>query len=129
MKVQRRKNKNKTPVSYTHLDVYKRQQQNYAIICTCLTGEGAAIKLGNLLRSAIPLIQEYDIEVLCCNKETFKEIDLKGKTILAIVGAVDLLLENVPYIPSDKMILENGLYEINPVSYTHLDVYKRQMCT
>ena len=53
--------------------------------------------------------------MLCCNKETFKEIDLKGKTILAIVGAVDLLLENVPYIPSDKMILENGLYEINQI--------------
>jgi len=97
------------------LEMKNRIQQNYAIICTCLTGEGAAIKLGNLLRSAIPLIQEYDIEVLCCNKETFKEIDLKGKTILAIVGAVDLLLENVPYIPSDKMILENGLYEINQI--------------
>ena len=67
------------PVSYTHLDVYKRQAENMPI---------------DILR-----VRDDDIPGLV----------MDGVVDLGIIG------ENV---------LEEEL--LNPVSYTHLDVYKRQ---
>ena len=66
------------------------QQQNgeqYVIITTCMSGEGAAIKLGDLICSALPLVKECSIEIIPCNTETFKQKDLSGKRVLAVVCA------------------------------------------
>ena len=91
----------------------KRSEESYAIITTCLTGEGAAIKLGDLIRSALPLVKEYHIETIPCNQESYKLKDLKGKKILAVVGAMDLHLPDVMYISSDRLILDDGLSQLN----------------
>ncbi|MEG0093513.1 MAG: sigma 54-interacting transcriptional regulator [Erysipelotrichaceae bacterium] len=89
------------------------KNQRYAIITTCITGEGAAVKLGELIRSTISIVNEYEIEIICCNSETFRQKDITEKKIIGVVGAIDLHLEDVPYISSDKIILEDGLKTIN----------------
>ena len=90
----------------------KALHQN-VIVTTCLSGEGAAVKLGELIRSAIPAIDEYHIDIVACNTESFKEKHLENKRILAVVGARDLHLEDTLYISSDKIILEDGLANIH----------------
>ena len=89
----------------------KALHQN-VIVTTCLSGEGAAVKLGELIRSAIPAIDEYHIDIVACNTESFKEKHLENKRILAVVGARDLHLEDTLYISSDKIILEDGIAQI-----------------
>ena len=66
------------PVSYTHLDVYKRQEEKAKIL--------------------------YDF------------LD-QSKLFKGTVRKEDRSLMNVPFVTGDA----------EPVSYTHLDVYKRQM--
>lgn len=92
---------------------HEYQENNYVIISTCMSGEGAAVKMGELITSAIPTINEAHIEIIPCNAQTFKEKDISNKKILAIVGATNLSLEGVPYLSSDKIILEEGLQTLN----------------
>lgn len=101
------------------------QEQNgvqYVIITTCMSGEGAAIKLGDLISSALPLVKECNIEIIPCNTETFKQKELKDKRVLAVVGACDLHLKDVAYISSDKIILEDGFSQLNQIISMNLGV-------
>lgn len=100
----------------------KRNDEALVIITTCMTGEGAAIKLGDLIRSALPLIKEYSIEIIPCNKESFYEKNVLNKTILAVVGAIDLQLQDIIYISSDRLILEDGLPQLNQILLTTIGV-------
>ena len=88
----------------------KALHQN-VIVTTCLSGEGAAVKLGELIRSAIPAIDEYHIDIVACNTESFKEKHLENKRILAVVGARDLHLEDTLYISTAL-----GVEDREPVS-------------
>lgn len=90
-------------------DIKQKMSHDLVIITTCITGEGAAVKLGELIRSAIPLIDEYHIEILPCNAATFSSLPLEGKHVLAVVGACDLPVSDTIYIPNDQLILGDGL--------------------
>ena len=89
------------PVSYTHLDVYKRQ--------------------GLITAAVLLFVYEARPEMLSCSEEraksrfSFKKtIAILGIAALEIGGAVSLAASSNP----------DGL---ESVSYTHLDVYKRQV--
>ena len=107
---------------YSSQEIKSRIQHKYVIICTCLTGLGAAVKLGKLLESTIPSIVEHGIEIISCNLETFKGKDLKGKKILCVVGAADLKLENIPYMATDKIFFENGIDEVRHLISTTMGI-------
>ena len=83
------------------------------ILLTCMSGEGAAVKLGEVLRTTLPIISENGIELIPCNKKSYRNLHLQDKKIIAIVGAVDLKLNEVPYISSQEIILGEGLYQLN----------------
>ena len=107
---------------YSSQEIKSKIQHKYVIICTCLTGVGAAVKLGKLLESTIPSITEHGVEVIACNLDTFKGKDLMGKKILCVVGAADLRLENIPYIATDKIFFESGIDEVRHLISTTMGV-------
>ena len=79
---------NSAPVSYTHLDVYKRQvQSNNGFVEISVTDEGMG----------------FSKEALCHAQERFYMGDQSRNSKLH--------------------------FGMGPVSYTHLDVYKRQQLT
>lgn len=83
------------------------------IITTCLTGEGAAIKLAELLKSTLPAIDENNIKLKPVNKDKFEGIDKNEyEDILAVVGTIDLNIPDIPYIPIDEVIIGNGFKRI-----------------
>ena len=94
----------KSAVSYTHLDVYKRQFHLFA---------GSQ----NLKSDAI-------VEAQC------KSFDLALRLAQAAPSPVRFLNLGggfgIPYFPGEAH-LDLGPIGANPVSYTHLDVYKRQI--
>ena len=85
-----------TPVSYTHLDVYKRQ----------VLGLGAALGTCRLLKSLLFQVGPYDPWTYA------------GAAMLLVVVALAAAL-----VPA------RAAMRVEPVavSYTHLDVYKRQL--
>ena len=104
----------KTPVSYTHLDVYKRQVFDLINIDgTVVIGEGELdeapmLYIGERLGNGHP--PKVDVAV----------DPLEGTNILA---------KGLPNAIAVVGVAEEGcfLHAPDAVSYTHLDVYKRQV--
>ena len=108
------------PVSYTHLDVYKRQGIN---------------------REEVQLISKCGIEMPCENRSF--EIKSYNYSKEHILSSVDRSLENLKTDYLDLFLIHRPSPLMNPeeiaesfhilreqkkaVSYTHLDVYKRQI--
>ncbi|MBU3109999.1 sigma 54-interacting transcriptional regulator [Clostridium lacusfryxellense] len=83
------------------------------IITTCITGRGAAIKLAQLIKQSVPVVEEYKINIKPMNKNEFEK-DYKDhlEDILAVVGTVEIKLPGVPYIPIDDVVIGDGLRKI-----------------
>lgn len=98
---------------------------NKIIITTCITGEGTAIKLAELIKNTIPTIQEYGTSLLPLNEEKFKGTEsIKGK-IIAVVGSIDLKIPDVPFIPIDEVIMGNGFRRIEALVNGSINVSDR----
>ena len=106
------------PVSYTHLDVYKRQ------VWESLPGR-ADKQYFHAFHKKQPDLNWENPEV---REEVYKNINwwldkgLGGFRVDAIIN----IKKKLPFqdYPTDR---EDGLSDMGPVSYTHLDVYKRQL--
>lgn len=102
------------------------------IITTCVTGEGSAVKLKNMIESAINL-KERDIQVVAIaasdKKETFNTINTlsKNKKVVAIVGTINPNVYDIPFIPISELFLDNNytrLRDIVSTIKTPADIYK-----
>ena len=87
------------PVSYTHLDVYKRQRYAYELV----PADSAAVQA-----SMETVLTEY------------------LHSLVDPYGTVKSTLFTVRSREGTAVLTAECQEEIGPVSYTHLDVYKRQ---
>jgi transcriptional regulatory protein LevR/transcriptional regulator with AAA-type ATPase domain len=85
------------------------------IITTCLTGEGTAVKLAELLRKSLPLINEYNIQIRHLNAEKKKDLKIKKEDILAVIGTINLDIPGVPFIPVDEIIIGDGFKRLEKI--------------
>lgn len=86
------------------------------IITTCLTGQGSAVKLVQFLEKALPLIDDYNINLLPFNYDKMTNTDVFSMdNIIAVVGTVDLKIPGVPYIPIDDIIMGKGLNHLEKI--------------
>ena len=109
-----------TPVSYTHLDVYKRQ------ILTGPALEAFLMRKRGATWDNLPLpafsLDDVDDETVAHFKQWAAKKGRIDKSVLdepkdALMEKLHLM--NGPYLTNAAMLLS--------VSYTHLDVYKRQL--
>ena len=93
-------------VSYTHLDVYKRQTQQ-----------------------TDQWVYDYEKRYFRDFQSIFKSIDQRklqyDKDLLTSKNNIVVMMSN--YNNEFNIGFENSLNDIQTVSYTHLDVYKRQV--
>ena len=86
------------------------------IITTCVTGEGTAVKLAQLLKNSLPIINKYNIAIESMNISNVEDIDQsKIENIIAIVGSVDLKIPDVPYIPIDEILIGDGFTRLKNI--------------
>lgn len=112
--------------SITSQEMQNVTSKNLSIICTCISGEGAAVKLKNLIETTIPNIKEYGIDIITCNTQSFLNKNISGKKILAVVGATDLHLENTPYISTDQLFFDEGVSLLNKIITNELGIPSAQ---
>ena len=114
-------------VSYTHLDVYKRQVQTYAFYNEVLKDYPACRKILKLYH---PDLQgPFDTAHLIYGSDIYPDLYDEPELIHALLSVVTetyirLFRRIYPYLSN---VQEGSCYHWDmPVSYTHLDVYKRQ---
>jgi Transcriptional regulators containing an AAA-type ATPase domain and a DNA-binding domain len=102
------------------------------IITTCITGEGSAVKLKNMIEERINL-SEKDIQVIAISandkKEMYNTINVlsKGKKIIAVVGTVNPNIYDIPFIPTSELFLDSNYTRIKDIVKsikTPEDIYK-----
>ena len=82
------------------------------IITTCITGKGTAIKLERLIRSGIPMINEYNIEIRPIKYD--KKV-MENDNIIAVVGAVDPKIPYTPFISIEDLVLGDGYKRLEAI--------------
>ena len=95
----------KTPVSYTHLDVYKRQLYSIAA--------GLDACVGYVLTNCLVMESLWKHSSPCLLYTSQQALQPPGRVQKRRRGAVQRAESGLRHSPC-------------PVSYTHLDVYKRQ---
>lgn len=93
-----------------NVDINAGDINNKIIITTCITGDGAAKKIADLLRKSFPFIEKANITILSMNEEKFKKIkdEINYNNIIAVIGTLDIHLHNIPFIPVDQFIIGDG---------------------
>ena len=146
MKITSRIRSSNMPVSYTHLDVYKRQIQSVSIGAS---GQAESTQKATseveLLASKLHETKAYVSDINDMSVET-KQLSDQGLTIVDDLiekgekskdnsrfskNVVNEMIESINKINfiSDaitEITEQTNLLSLNAVSYTHLDVYKRQ---
>ena len=112
-------------VSYTHLDVYKRQDMNYARVFGGTRGLQMIETTAAIKNSIIHTHQEYGIYAVKSNITA-------SNLVMNNCGEADLgIFKGGTYNITHSTLanywdFNTALPSIGTVSYTHLDVYKRQ---
>ena len=112
------------PVSYTHLDVYKRQAFIFEICYSCIyTSFDCIIPAVDVFVCAVDLIFVFLWLIVCIKAVSYTHLDVYKRQEWYLwkkwcrqPGIIILYTYN-----------QNNPYHYTPVSYTHLDVYKRQI--
>lgn len=102
----------KDTLSVRHIAPLQTKNDKRAIITLCITGEGTAIKLKNLIEKMIPNIEEK-AEIIPLGVIGAEDISKKiekirsEKNVAAIVGSIKPHYSYIPFIPVEELI--NGL--------------------
>ena len=96
--------------------------QKTAIVITCLSGEGTAVKLKKIIQDTLHAVKDFGITLFTCNHDSAAGINFTDYRILAIVGTVNLHMEEVPFISTNEIIMENGLKRLSDL----ISVYYEQ---
>ena len=139
------------PVSYTHLDVYKRQGQDDAALArqfhqlvadsaAYMVGVRVGIGTGAVTSDALESITRFNSSGLAALAGTYAS-RLAASVLRDVERAArenDRLAFPARGVQNEgreefshaaeaaKEVQDNDIYNTEPVSYTHLDVYKRQ---
>lgn len=97
--------------------------ESKVILTTCITGEGSAVKIAHLISESIQDISDKGIYIMPINIERYETIDLKrdiADNVIAVVGTVDLGMQDVPYISLDNLVLSDGIERLRKIIGTGL---------
>lgn len=101
--------------------ILPKKKNKKAIVTTCMTGIGTAIKIQNLLEkcfSPISSIENY--EIIPCDFHSLKKSGKKNNVfenydVQAIIGTEDPNIEGLIYISLNEMMSGKGVYILNKI--------------
>ncbi|MDD4835098.1 MAG: sigma 54-interacting transcriptional regulator, partial [Lutispora sp.] len=115
-------NSKKLSVQYTPIESMK-SKSNKVILSLCITGEGAANKIKELIEASISEIRnKVDIITIGALSnpnihEFIKELNLK-LDVIAIVGTINPNYEEIPYISLNELIRGEGIIKLKQLLNT-----------
>lgn len=104
------------------------------IYTVCASGQGTAFYLEKSIRDILEENQIFSIQVIplsLTNKKQFREIisnSAKDKNIVAVVGSIDPMIEDYPFISLQDIILNNGLKKLLKLVSPELTNFNNEEC-
>lgn len=112
---------------YNKLDSSKKN----IIITMCLTGEGSAVKLKNMVEEQL-YIEDKNIQVISMSISDREDMLIKvkriskDKNIIAIVGTINPELHGIPFISASELFLDKDFNRLNSIiSISKGDTYEK----
>jgi transcriptional regulatory protein LevR/transcriptional regulator with AAA-type ATPase domain len=111
------------------LEMAKQSVNSKMIVTTCMTSEGTAVQLANLIKDSIPSIIENNITVQPMTIHKIKSLTRdKLDNIFVFVGSLNPEIISIPYISTDEIVIHNGLERIsNMIEVRRLDRHKKRL--
>ncbi len=101
------------------MTVERKHPKKPLIITACFTGEGASEKLKNIIHEQLKLDEIYQIISLnLLNRREFVSmIDFykEAYDVLAIVGTVEIEVDNIPYISAVEVLSGDGIDRLSKI--------------
>lgn len=97
-----------------NLENHPNKKSEYQIAATCFTGQGTAVKIKDIIYEMLPEALADRVQIQCMDFKEASDVkngkkELKRRKIDAVVGTVDLQLDNVPFISVDELIIGSGI--------------------
>lgn len=100
-------------------------KRDLAILTTCFTGEGSAEKLRDIIEEKINNIERVKIitmDILDREKFLSNLADARKKyKVLAIVGTVNMDIDNIPYVSGADIFTGEGIVKLNELVKQEVD--------
>lgn len=111
------------------LEMAKSHVNSKMIVTTCMTSEGTAVKLANLIKDSIPSITEHNITVQPMTIHKIKSLTRNQlDNIFLFVGSLNPQIIGMPYISTDEIVIHNGLERIsNMIGGRYFDIDKKRL--
>lgn len=98
----------------------QRKEKRSTIAVTCISGMGAALKIGKIVKEIAGIKEDDDIQILHLDmsgrdSEGVTLSQSKRQDLVAVVGTVDLKLDDVPFISVDELVLGDGIRKIEGI--------------
>ena len=118
------------PVSYTHLDVYKRQMLNLDLLNISKKEREQIDEVISHPRGMLLMVGPTGSGKSTTLYSILNALNTPDRKIITLEDPVENTIPGIAQIPIDTtngQRFADGLRSVLPVSYTHLDVYKRQV--
>ena len=96
------------------------------ILTTCITGEGAAVKIAERINDSIPDLDRLGIKLipLDLEKSRIRETaERYANHAIAVVGTVELDIPGAPFISLEEWILNDGTSQLKNIVKQYQNVY------
>lgn len=96
------------------------------ILTTCITGEGAAVKIAERINDSIPDLDRLGIKLIPLDLEKSRiqeTAERYANHAIAVVGTVELDIPGVPFISLEDWILNDGTFQLKNIVTKYQNVY------
>ncbi|HBN05150.1 sigma-54-dependent transcriptional regulator [Acidilutibacter cellobiosedens] len=104
------------------------------IYTVCASGQGTAFYLEDSIKKILTENHIYNVKVIplsLANNKQFREViadTAKDKYIVAIVGSIDPMIEEYPFISLQEIIMNNGLKKLLKLVNPDISLYNDEEC-
>ena len=105
-------------VNINPLDGYSTDLSKNTIITTCITSDGTAKKLVELIKNTIPFLEKNNIIIKPMKVAEIEKLnEHEQKKIIAFAGTINPKISDIPFISIQDFLINNGFEQLRALIY------------
>lgn len=101
---------------------FEEPSARQVIVTMCMTGEGSALKLKNLVESKLGMSEESAVQVVPCavysRDEMLIRINrlLQSNEVLCVIGTINPQIESIPFIHISELVIDKDFARLRQIT-------------